>query len=125
MNTLKPFAVVVLCVLAFCTNGCSSAHSDLDFRLVNRTGGALNFLYLSPSTSSKWGENILAGSEFKNGDTLRIKFNRNETAVLWDMRIEGTNGQYAEWKNLKLVDISKIKLKYMTSSQPTAVAELE
>src|SRR5215472_8536710 len=124
MSLSRPIAVIVVCVLALWMNACSSARSDLDFKLTNLTGASLKYVYLSPSASSGWEENILAGSDLKSGNTLNIRFNPNETAIMWDLRIEGANGQYAEWKNLRLVDISEIKLKYERSPQPRAIAEL-
>ena len=68
---------------------------------------------------------MLAGRDLKSGDTLRIKFNPNETAIMWDLRIEGDDGRYAEWKNLKLVDISQIRLVLEQSPQLRVLAELE
>jgi hypothetical protein len=121
----RPFAVVILLALALWMSACSSARVDLDFSLTNLTGASLKYVYLSPSGSSGWGENVLAGQYLKSGDTLRVKFNPNETAIMWDLRIEGDDGRYAEWKNLKLVDISQIRLAVEQSPQLRAVAELE
>ena len=67
----------------------------------------------------------MAGRYLKSGDTLEIKFNPNETAVMWDLRIEGDDGRYAEWENLRLVDISQIRLVVERSPQLRVVAELE
>ena len=68
---------------------------------------------------------MLAGRDLKSGDTLKIKFNPNEKAIMWDLRIEGDDGRYAEWKNLKLLDISQIRLVLEQSQQLRVVAELE
>ena len=121
----RPFAVVVLWLLALWMSACSSERGNLDFSLTNLTDGPLKRVYLSPSGSSGWEENMLAGGDLKSGDTLRIKFNPNETAIMWDLRIEGDDGRYAEWKNLKLVDISQITLVLDRSRQLRVVAELE
>ena len=125
MSTRRLFVVAVVGALTLWMNACSSARSNLDFKLTNVTGASLKYAYLSPSDAGVWGENILAGSDLKGGNTVNIRFNPNETAVMWDLRIEGEGGAYAEWKNLKLSDISEIKLKFETSPRPMAVAELE
>ena len=129
MSTFKTLTRVILLACALGMNVCSPQRPEqrqpnLDFSLTNLTGGPVKYVYLSPSTSSGWEENILTGSDLKSGDTLNIRFNPNETATMWDMRIEGANGQYAEWKNLKLVDISEIRLVF-EPSPPNVVAELE
>jgi uncharacterized protein YjbI with pentapeptide repeats len=105
--------------------GLNGARVNLDFRLINLTGAPLTGVYLSPSASSGWEENILAGSDLKSGNTLKIRFNPNETAVMWDLRIEGADAQYAEWKNLNLGDTSQITLRLELSPRLTAVAEVE
>jgi len=155
MKTFRPLTVVILLAFALGMSACSSirhhsseakyndhplaeqglssqnragldaARLNLDFSLINLTGGQVTGVYLSPSASSGWEENILAGSDLKSGNTLNIRFNPNETAVMWDMRIEGVDGHYAEWKNLNLGDTSQITLRLELSPRLTAVAEVE
>ena len=68
---------------------------------------------------------MLAGVALKDGDTIRIRFNPNESTMMWDLRIEGADGHYAEWKDFKLGDISEITLVLKPMPQPTVVAEVE
>jgi hypothetical protein len=107
--------------------GCSSLDqaSHANFALNNWTGTAFRRLYLSPSSATGWEENVLAGSELKDGDTLEIQFDPNEKNVEWDLRLEGANGRYAEWKNLKLSEASEITLVIQSLQVPTVVAEVE
>jgi len=125
MSKFRLFTIVLLSALAFSMNACSSARTDLDFSLTNLTGGSLKYVYLSHSGSSGWEENVLAGRDLKSGDTLKVRFDPNETATMWDLRVEGDDGRYAEWKNLKLKDISQITLVVEQSPQLLVVAELE
>ena|SRR6476659_822150 len=144
MNTLSGFARIVILVSTLgLVTGCSSVNQPnsrqpfesnakssevrvhLDFNLTNFTGTSLRSVYLSPNTSTGWEENILGDSELKDGDTLNIRFNPNEREMTWDMRIEGIDGHYAEWKELKLGDISEITLILKLSPQPVVMAELE
>jgi hypothetical protein len=155
MNTFRPLTLVILLAFALGMNACSlirhhsseakysdhplaeqgpssqnragldDARVNLDFSLINLTGAPVTGVYLSPGASSGWEENILAGSDLKSGNMLNIRFNPNETAVMWDMKIEGADGHYAEWKNLNLGDTSQITLRLESSPRLTAVAEVE
>ena len=97
----------------------------LDFNLINFTGTVLWSVYLSPSTSNGWEENILGGTMFKDGDKLNVHFDPNEKNVKWDMRIEGVDGHYAEWKQLDLREISEMTLVLKLSTQTVVIAEVE
>ena len=97
----------------------------LDFALINFTGTELQSVYLSPSTSSGWEENILGNTTFKDGDTLNVRFDPNEKTAKWDMRVEGVDRRYAEWKQLNLRDISEMTLVLKLSKQSVVIAEVE
>jgi hypothetical protein len=97
----------------------------LDFSLINFTGTELRSVYLSPSTSSGWEENILGGTTFKDGDTLNVRFDPNEKTARWDMRVEGVDSRYAEWKQLDLRNISGMTLVLKLSKQSVVIAEVE
>jgi hypothetical protein len=93
--------------------------------LTNFTGASFRALYLSPTSATGWEENVVTGSELKDGDTLDIKFDPNEKNAEWDMRVEGVDGRYAEWKNVKLAGVSEITLVLKLSPAPVVVAEVE
>jgi hypothetical protein len=83
----------------------------LDFTLVNFTRFNLYAVYLSPHDSAGWEENVLGSGPLYDGNTVRIRFNPEEKAVRWDLRVEDEYGNNAEWKNLNLREISKITLR--------------
>jgi hypothetical protein len=97
----------------------------LDFVLINFTGTELQSVYLSPSTSGGWEENILGSTTFKDGDTLNVRFDPNEKTDKWDMRVEGVDSHYAEWKQLDLRNISEMTLVLKLSKQSVVIAEVE
>jgi hypothetical protein len=97
----------------------------LDFMLVNFTGTTLQAIYVSPTDSSAWEENVIAGTELADGDSITIRFNQNEQAKLWDMKIVGQNSHYTEWKSLNLTEISKITLRLKATPELAVVAEVE
>jgi hypothetical protein len=97
----------------------------LDFALINFTGTELRSVYLSPSNSSGWEENILGANTFKDGDTLNIRFDPDEKTAKWDLRVEGVDSRYAEWKQLDLRNISEMTLVLKLSTQTVVIGEVE
>jgi hypothetical protein len=90
--------------------------------LVNKTGVVINKLFVAPHSSDNWEEDILGQDTLGDGESLEIKFHRNEKAAMWDLRIEDTKGNAIEWENLNLLEISKITLHYENGK---ATAETE
>lgn len=93
--------------------------------LTNFTGTAFAAVYLSPASAADWQENLINSSRLKDGDTLEIQFELNETNSDWDLKVEGIDGHYAEWKNLKFDGVSEMTLVLKLSPTPMVVAELE
>ena len=100
------------------------AESSLDFALVNRTGYALKEVYIGPTSSDDWGDNILKRT-LKDGQTLNVTFNPRATASKWDIKVVyEVDDTSAEWIGYKLKDISKISLFYSHDKDKTT-AETE
>lgn len=97
----------------------------LSFDLTNFTGSALHAVYVSPSDSKGWEENVLGSDELNDGDTVDIRFSPEESAVLWDIRVESADAHYAEWKGIDLRGISRITLLLNVSRGPVVTAEVE
>lgn len=100
---------------------------DLGFTLTNYTGTALRGVYVSPSDSEGWEENILGGgpNELADGDSVEIRFSPDEKADAWDMRVVGVDDRYAVWKDLRLGDVSRITLHIDMAEGLVVVAEVE
>ncbi len=134
-RSLKRVMITISVAGLLAVQGCSSPGqvSDLhegdptalNFALTNFTGASFRALYLSPTSATGWEENVVTGSELKDGDTLDIKFDPKEKNAEWDMRVEGVDGRYAEWKNVKLAGVSEITLVLKLSPAPVVVAEVE
>ena len=104
------------------SNATSSTSGAQDFTLVNRTGVEINAVYISPHDSDDWEEDILGQDTLADGQSVEIKFNRDEKAALWDLRVEDKGGNSIEWENLNLLQISKATLHYKDGK---ATAEVE
>ena len=83
-----------------------------DFILVNATNVEINKLYISPPDKDDWEEDILGRDTLPNGEQVEIKFQREEKAEMWDLRVEDSKGNAIEWENLNLLEISKVTLNY-------------
>jgi hypothetical protein len=93
-------------------NSATTTGAAQDFTLVNRTGVEIHALYVSPHDSDDWEEDVLGRDTLPDGATVDIKFNRDEEAAAWDLRIEDKDGNHIEWENLDLLKISKVTLFY-------------
>jgi len=104
------------------------SNEDLDFTLVNGTGYDIKVVMVGPTGDKNWtkdDELDLKGKEFKDKDSVDIKFHAKEKAEHWDLRVEWADGDTpVEWLNLDLTQIEKITLKYdKASGKTTAVTE--
>ena len=106
-------------------NRTASSTATPGFDLVNFTGSTLRAVYLSPADSSGWEENVLGTDILDDGTTVDIRFGSNETPALWDLKVVGTSGYYAEWKGMDLRGISRVTLAVTLVDGPTVMAELE
>lgn len=93
-----------------------------DFTLVNATGVEIDKVYISPHDKDDWEEDILGRDTLPDGQSVDIKFHRNETAAMWDLRVEDKQGNSIEWENLNLLEISKVTLHY-ENGKATAVTQ--
>lgn len=135
-------SVALACLLAFacaCSSnaGTGSGASPADgrvvatsskpvsFELVNYTGTALRTVNVSPSDSAGWEENILNDDELADGASVEIRFNPEENAGVWDMRVVGVDNRSAEWKGLRLGNASRVTLSIDMAVGPVVVAEVE
>jgi hypothetical protein len=122
--------LVCLVALLFCSCSVSkglagsdtSKGSQLDFKVVNFTGITLHAIYVSSHDSARWEENVLGQDELFDSETLEINFNPEEKTEAWDIRVEDSHGNNAQWQNLNLREISRIKLRL---SQNVVIAEAE
>ena len=102
----------------------SEASGAQDFTLVNETGVEIDKVFISPNDKDDWEEDILGKDTLPSGQSVDIKFHRDETAAQWDLKVEDKQGNAITWENLNLLKISKLTLHYdKASGKATADAE--
>jgi hypothetical protein len=107
------------------TRSATSSNTNDPLAVKNFTGSPLRAVYLSHSGAPGWEENILGPTDLQDGETLNINFAADSNKASWDLRVEGIDGHYAEWKNVNLDGASRITLLLRITSRPVVVAEIE
>lgn len=122
MKTL--IRVMQLSVLAVAL-GLTSTQAEvpnLDFELINKTGYDIKEVYVAPSASDNWEENIIK-EPLKDGESLAVSFAPGEASKKWDLKIVWVDGGDAVyWKGYDLSEISKISLKYNEQTDVTSAS---
>jgi len=101
------------------------AASELDFTVANKTGYGIKELYVAPSASTTWEENLLE-EVLENGEEVEVSFDpKSHTAKKWDIMITFVDDDSkVYWKGYKLEDIARLTLKYdRKTGVTTAVSE--
>ncbi|GGC19799.1 hypothetical protein GCM10011371_04380 [Novosphingobium marinum] len=89
--------------------------------IVNRTGYPLAQIYISPSDTNDWEENLLGRSGLANGRQWRIDFSRSANTCIWDMRIVYADGYVYDWGGLNLCRFATAIITYDEASGETYV----
>ncbi|MBF0342179.1 MAG: argininosuccinate lyase [Magnetococcales bacterium] len=103
--------------------GNAMAEAKQDFDLTNKTGYTLTEVYVGPTKSDDWGDNILEGT-MPDGSTLHMRFHRAATTCNWDLKVTYDDNSSAIWYDVDLCAISKIKIRWNKQTQETT-AEAE
>lgn len=90
----------------------SARAGDQDFTLVNKTGFEIHNVYISPSNSDDWGDDVMGKDTLPTGGSVEITFSRKESAANWDLKIENEDGKAITWEKLNLKKLSKVVLYY-------------
>lgn len=85
---------------------------NADFVLVNKTGYAINEVYISPAQKNSWGNDRLGENQFLNGQSRTFRFGDTRNCKQ-DIKVVFTDdGSEVEWEDFNLCELNKITLKY-------------
>jgi hypothetical protein len=93
--------------------------ADQDFTLVNRTGYQIDEVYVSPSSSNRWGRDVMGQDVLENSARTEINFPDGTRGCNWDLKVIYNDRDTAEWRNLNLCSISRVTLFYDRKSGHT------
>lgn len=121
---IKSFSAAAVLSLALAMGAGSAARAaeaKQDFILVNKTGYAISEVYVSPSKSNDWEEDVLGRDTLDDGDTWEIKFHRSVKTCKWDLKVVyQDDGSDAIWDNIDLCSVGKITIHYSRKSNTTS-----
>ncbi len=85
------------------------AAGQQDFKLINRTGQQVDYVYVGPSSSNTWGRDILGRDNvLPSGRSYNITFRPETETCKWDIRLEFEGGKTAETFNVDLCTVSEV-----------------
>ena len=86
------------------------AHADeRDFTLVNNTSGSMTELYVGPSTSAEWGDDLLNGNTIGSGNSVPVVFNGfNSGTCVYDVLTVYDTGAKGELDGIDLCSIDTV-----------------
>ena len=107
------FLKVMLAALIFSVAlaGTASAGRQ-DFTLINQTGRDIINLYITPTNTYYWNDDILDVDILRNGESTRIVFDRNEPDRYWSMMATFDDGNDFVWEKIDLFSVSRIVLRF-------------
>jgi hypothetical protein len=108
MRAILSLAALAVSVLP----SASAAQGVQDFKLKNRTGYVINEVYVAPTRSSDWEEDVLGRDVLDDGESVDIHFSPREDVCHYDIRVVYSDGDDAEWSDFNLCVVSKISLFY-------------
>ena len=107
------FVAALFTALVFAVVMSSTAFAGRqDFTLVNQTGRPIINVYITPTHSYYWNDDILEADILPNGDATHIVFHRSETDRYWSMMVTFDDGNDYVYEDIDLFSISKITLRY-------------
>lgn len=89
------------------------AQGKQDFTLENQTGYDISHVYVSPSASDKWDEDVLGQDVLEDKAEVDIAFDRAEKTCKWDLMVTyADDNSNSFWRNIDLCAVSVITIRY-------------
>jgi hypothetical protein len=96
-----------------------------DFELVNETGYDISHVFVSPTRSDDWEEDVLGKDVLSEGDEWEIRFTRSTKTCKWDLKVVyADDNSAAYWRGIDLCKVGRITIHYDRKSDTTS-AEFE
>jgi len=109
IRAMIAFSMVI--ALASLSSASFAQQGKQNFTLINKSGQAIQELYVSKASADDWEEDILGKDTLPNGESLEITFSPKERAAKWDVSIIDDKGKEHKYFNLNLLEISEITVR--------------
>ena len=97
-----------------------AAASDEVLHINNRTGYTISEIYISPTQTNSWEEDVMTDDTLEPNTTVNIDFSRSEDTCKWDLKAVYDDETVAIWRNINLCEISTITLFYNANTNVTS-----
>lgn len=112
MARFKFIASFLVAVIFSATVASTAFAGRQDFTLVNYTGRDIVNVYIAPSNTFYWDDDILDVGVLYNTDSVHIHFSRKERDRYWDMMAIFSDGNEWVWEDIDLFTVSEITLRF-------------
>lgn len=86
--------VALVAMVGLAASNTSPARADVrDFTLYNNSAVTIYYVYVSPTNTSDWGEDVMGADVLLSGDSVDIVFNFFDGTCLYDIKVVGENGE--------------------------------
>jgi len=118
---MKKLLCVAAALGAWAIAGTSALAGEQDFSLLNATGYEISELYVAPSQSDDWQEDVLGQDTLGDGQKANVSFSRDADACDWDLKVVySDDNSSAEWRGVNLCELSAVTIKYDHDSGETS-----
>ena len=120
---MKIFAFAAAAAILGLATPAMAQDAKQDFQLVNATGYELKALYVAPSTSDDWEEDVLGQDTLGDGQAVNIHFSPKVKTCQWDLKVTySDDDSSAVWQKIDLCTVEKITIKYNRKSDETSAS---
>src|ERR1700733_6745587 len=99
----------------------SAQNAKQDFRLVNKTGYELKALYVAPSKSDDWQDDVLGQDTLADGQAVNGHFSPKTKTCKFDLKVTySDDDSSAVWEKIDLCTVEKITIHYNRKSDETS-----
>ena len=90
--------------------GIAHGQGTQDFALINATGYQISQVFVAPSKSEDWEEDVLGQDVLDDGETVNIRFAAKTRTCHYDLKVIYEDGDEAEWRRFDLCTVSRITI---------------
>jgi len=120
---MKAFLVAVFAAVVALAGPAAAQDAKQNFKLINKTGYELKALFVSPSKSEDWEEDVLGQDTLGDGQAVNVHFSAKVRTCKWDLKVVySDDDSSAVWNNIDLCSIEKITIKYNRKSDTTSAS---
>ena len=94
-----------------------------NFELINGTGRTVAQVFISPSNTSAWEEDVLSVNVLPDGASANIHFVDDLDECVYDIMIVHDDGDRAVWGGINLCETSVVSAQYQDDGTPVAQTE--